>query len=127
MIIQLENSAFMARDAAQWCSVCLTNSVHQLQSSLIQTKQKQRHHVKFQQVSKDSFGLFAPCHLQTKAPLAQEVEALSGEGHLHPMLNLLCERALHKLLLGEAEGRRISNLKTKVVFSQSVIISLILL
>lgn len=70
---------------------------------------------------------FAPCHLQTKAPLAQEVEALSGEGHLHPMLNLLCERALHKLLLGEAEGRRISNLKTKAVFSQSVIISLILL
>lgn len=78
---------------------------------------------KFQKIHLD----FAPCHLQTKAPLAQEVEALSGEGHLHPMLNLLCERALHKLLLGEAEGRRISNLKTKAVFSQSVIISLILL
>lgn len=78
---------------------------------------------KFQKIHLD----FAPCHLQTKAPLAQEVQPLGGEGHLHPMLNILCERALQKLLLGEAEGRRISNLKTAAVFSQSVIISLILL
>lgn len=78
---------------------------------------------KFQNIHLD----FAPCHLQPKAPLAQEVKSLGGEGHLHPMLNILCERALHKLFLREVEGRRISNLKTKAVFSQSVIISLILL
>lgn len=57
MIIQLENSASMAGDATQWCSVCLANLVPRLQSPLTQTKQKQRHHVKFQQISKDSFGL----------------------------------------------------------------------
>lgn len=78
---------------------------------------------KFQNIHLD----FAPCHLQTKTPLAQEIQPLGGEGHLHPMLNVLCERVLQKLLLGEAEGRRISNLKTTAVFSQSVIISLILL
>lgn len=70
---------------------------------------------------------FTPCHLQTKAPLACKVKPFSGEGHLHLVLTILCERALHEPLLREAEGRRISNLKNKAVFSQSVIISLILL
>lgn len=70
---------------------------------------------------------FAPCHLQTKAPLAWKVKPSGGEGHLHPVLTILCERALHEPLLREAEGRWISNLKNKAVFSQSVIISLILL
>lgn len=56
-----------------------------------------------------------------------EVKPFIQEGTFHHLLNFLYERALHKLLLWEAARRQISNVKKKVVFSQSVIFSLILL
>lgn len=82
--------------------------------------------VKFQQNLKDPFWL-CPCHLQTEVLLAQKVKPLVDKAWALPNVKHSLWKALHKQRLGEAAGRQINNLQNKAVFSQSVIISLILL